>query len=160
MVRDGNHPPHPNWGEGVRPPEAQVVVPGEPINLKPYTDPRGQPGKYVYAISERGNMIVAPEHGSSTMRDGTTPRRTTHVDLLNKGPGRTSGEITPTNDPNVYVMNDDSGRYSRQPAPDGGLEPTRTGDQLRNANDLLNTAKLDDNKVYNEADLYGPTYGR
>jgi RHS repeat-associated protein len=159
-VRDDTHPdPNQRLGEGVRPPEAQVVRPGEPLDLPPYTAPNGQPGRYIWVIDENGNMIVAPEWGSSTIRnpdhprDGQ-PRRTTHVDLTNKGPGRIGGEINPTGDPNLMIMNDDSGRYSRQVAPNGtSLEPTRTGDQLRNANDHLNTADRGNTTVLNTKEL-------
>jgi RHS repeat-associated protein len=150
----------PQNGEGEFPLDAQIVRPGEPVELRPYTNPDGTPGRYIYIVTENGNMIIAPERGTSTMPDGS-PRRTTHTDLAQNGPARISGEINPTNDPNMWIMNDDSGRYSQRPAQPGepanprGLTDTRTPDQLRNANDHLDSANLGGTSVTNEADVYG-----
>jgi RHS repeat-associated protein len=147
-------------GEGEFPLDAQIVKPGGPVDIKPYNTPDGKPGRYVYIVTENGNMIIAPEHGTSTSPDGSA-RTTKHTDLAQNGPARVSGEINPTNDPNVWIMNDDSGRYSMRRANPGeptnprGLVDTRSPDNLRNANSLLDSANTGGTTVTNEADLYG-----
>ena len=132
-------------GEGQYPADAQVVVPGQPLRLN-------REGKYLYIIDQNGVVHVAPEYGTSTYPDGR-PRTTKHTDLAQNGPARVSGELVPTNDPNVWVMNDDSGRYSNS-GPDGGWQRTRSPDNLRNANRNINQADLGNQTVVNEADLY------
>jgi RHS repeat-associated protein len=131
------------WGEGVRPDEAQIVRPGQPLELEPGT-------KYLYAVDEQGNVIVAPERGSSTMPDGSS-RRTTHVDLLEGEPGRCSGELIPVHDSdgnptNMFLMNDDSGRYSNSGPPD--YSATRSPENLQGANQLLQDSGTGDSTIY------------
>ncbi len=132
-------------GEGEYPPDAQVVRPGEPLELTPGT-------KYLYIIDENGQMHVAPE-------DGELGRPTKHTDLAQNGPARVSGELNPSpDDPNMWVMNDDSGRYSWAQDQDGQFQPTRTADQQVNANNNLNQADLGDNTVISEPEMYGDQF--
>jgi len=139
-------------GEGHYPTDAHVVIPGRPVRLRPYTAPDGSPGRYLYIVDHNGVMHIAPEHGGCTAADGSA-RRTTHADLAEGGPARISGEINPTNDPNVWVMDDNSGRYSNTGPP--AWNGTRTSGQQQNANANLNQGDLGGTTVVNEADLYG-----
>jgi RHS repeat-associated protein len=131
-------------GEGQYPPDAQVVVPGQPVHLQPGT-------KYVYIIDQNGNMHLAPENGA-------LGRPTKHTDLSQGGPARVSGELNPhPQDPNLWVMNDDSGRYSWRPE-SGQFVPTRTADQQRNANANLHQGDLGGKSVVSEPELYGDQF--
>ncbi|MEO7985614.1 MAG: RHS repeat-associated core domain-containing protein [Gemmatimonadales bacterium] len=139
-------------GEGELPQEAQLVQPGQPLVLEPGT-------KYIYVIDEGGNMIVAPENGTLTDRRGR-PRDTKHTDLSQNGKARVSGELNPSaDDPNVFIMDSNSGRYSYAPNdPDdphgpAGFSKTRTDDHVKNANDHIGQADKGDAVVINETDL-------
>lgn len=139
-------------GEGVMPEEAQLVQPGERLVLEPGT-------KYLYAIDEGGNMVVAPENGSLTDEDGE-PRLTKHTDLTQNGKGRVSGELNPVpGEPNIFVMDKNSGRYSyapndpQNPYGPAGFRETRTDDHVKNANDHIGQADKGDAVVINETDL-------
>jgi RHS repeat-associated protein len=135
-------------GEGIYPPDAQVVRPGQKIELVPGT-------KYLYIVDQHGVMHIAPE-------DGALGRPTKHTDLAENGPARISGELKPMEGPHPgWVMNDDSGRYSWKQDPDtGDFVPTRSAENQRNAQKNLEQADLGGHPVASEPELYGEHFDK
>lgn len=121
-------------GEGTLPESARVGKPGQKLVLDP-----GK-GRYVWVIRENGAMVYAPQFETV----GGVVYEVKHTDLAQKGLARIGGELIWDEANGVWIMNNNSGRYSFRPT-DTGWTPVRSEANMEAAYELAKRTGTDAN---------------
>jgi len=132
-------------GTGKIPTSARVAKAGQKLVLDP------SKGRYVWLVKENGNMVYAPQFESI----GGVKIEVKHTDLGELGAARMGGEIIWNEAKGVWVMNNNSGRYSFRQT-DSGFIPIRTEANLEAAFELVRRSGTDANINWEWRDNFPP----
>lgn len=122
-------------GEGTRPASARDAFPGRPMHLDP-----NESHTYMYVVHPDGTVTYAPQVRTPDGRETVK-----HTDLTEAGPARVSGEINYDPNTGVWLMDDNSGRYSAAPDDNNQIRPNRSVQNTEAARDLIYESGTDPN---------------